>query len=505
MQRILKSTIFQFILVFGIVAIAFYFYTQLFSLKYFYGEDSFYHVAITKYMMEHGLIIRQFPYLNFTILKDNFVDWHFGFHLLLIPFIKIFGEINGPKILEMLLVAGVFGLIFLIFKEKKLKLSFLYTIFLFFLMPTPFYLRMAFIRAPILSLFVTLLALLFFIKNRPIALALTIFIYCWVYSLGSFLILIPIISFIIIQILRQEKVEYKIFVWALIGYFAGIIVNPYFPHNISSLIVQLEAASQNNRWYAGLEWRSPSAWDWFYNTLATTLLFLGGLVITIIKNIKQDTKKVAILIFSICILVLQWKSQRFYEYWPVFGGLIGFLLAGPYLETFLQNFRSNLKKLETWVVVLIILIFVQVSLFHGIWSYLELKKHMQNQLNNPFASYLEDIGNYLNNNSAQGDVVFTRWDYFPYLFYFDQKNYYIGGLDPIFTEKYNNFLFQKYIALTLASKIEDIDLRTIKYDFNANWVLVNESNQDFKDKLKNNSQLFQQMYEKNGFTVYKVN
>src|SRR3972149_7521286 len=234
--RIIKSTIFQFVLIFIAVAGGFYFYTQPFNFPYFFREDSFYHVAITKYMMQHGLIVHKFPFLQYSILKDNFIDWHFGYHLLLIPFIKIFGEISGPKILGLLLVGGIFGFIYLIFNAKKFKFAFLYTIILFFLMTAPFFQRMSYIRGPVLSLFLMVLAVYLFVKNRPIALAVTMFIYVWAYYLASYLIFIPIFGLIIIQILRKEQIDYRILLWAVIGYLAGFIINPYFPENIGSLI-----------------------------------------------------------------------------------------------------------------------------------------------------------------------------------------------------------------------------------------------------------------------------
>ena len=51
------------------------------------GFDSFYHIKMALLMPEIGLIDR-FPWLTTTIFEKKFISHHYGFHLLLIPFLK---------------------------------------------------------------------------------------------------------------------------------------------------------------------------------------------------------------------------------------------------------------------------------------------------------------------------------------------------------------------------------------------------------------------------------
>lgn len=487
----------QFILVFIIVFIVFYFY-QDFHSPYFIGEDSFYHVAMAKYMMQNGLIIHQFPFLNLTILRDKFVDWHFFFHVLLIPFIKIFGEINGPKILGMSLLAGTFGVIYLILKEKKLKFASLYAIALFFLMPGNFYTRSSFIRGEVLSLFLIILSLYWFIRNRPFVLAITMFFFVWSYYLASYFIFAPIIAYMLVQVFRQEIINYKLLLWAGIGFFAGMILNPYFPDNFTTFKVFFIVSSQNDKPYIGSEIYPPGAWDWFYGSMMTVLLFFGGITISLLKNIKQDAKKLAILIFAFIILILQWKSKRFVEYWPILSGTTGLLLGGSYLESILLNIKKNWHHLESWVVVILLSIFIYEGIFHGIWEYWQYKKSFQGSTQ--YTEKLKEISLYLKDHSDTGDIIFARWDIFPQLFYFNDKNYYVDGNNPGWIEQYNKELYKKYIDLTLNGNSQ-IDPKVIKDNFGAKWVVAE---QFLKEKLQKQPDLFEQVFEKEGYTIFKV-
>lgn len=497
-SRFLNSGYVQGILVFIIIFVTFQFFYRESNYPYFIGEDSFYHVAMAKYMMQNGLVIHQFPYLNFTIVNEKFVDWHFFFHVLLIPFIKIFGEILGPKILGTSLLAGTFAIIFVILKKNGLKLAFAYALMLFFLMPQFFYFRMTFIRAPGLSLFLMILSLFWLIKNRPIALAITMFFYVWSYYLVSFFLLIPILAYLIVQIFHHEKLNYKILTWALIGLVAGLIINPFFPENLHFLIVLIRAGAE--RWYAGVELFPFTTWLWFYSSLMTALLFFGGMIISMVKNIKQDAKNIAILIFAFVILIMQWKSRRFIEYWPPLAGLTGLLLIGPYIENTLFNIKNNWKKAESWIIVVLVLVFIQEGIFHGIWEYWNIKKSLQPTQG---IELLKEASIYLSDHSEKGEIVFARWDIFPQLFYFNQKNYYVVGIDTIFLEDYSKPLLEKYIDLTLV-KDQKTDLKVIKDDFKAKWVVADAQQQSFKERLQKSPELFKQVFANSGYTVFEV-
>jgi len=97
MKKILSKYYIEIGLVFIVVFGVFFALEFNDNNPYFSGYDSFYHVGMAEHIMQSGLP-HQFPYLQFTTLNANFTDNHLLFHLLLIPFIKIFGEVTGPKV-----------------------------------------------------------------------------------------------------------------------------------------------------------------------------------------------------------------------------------------------------------------------------------------------------------------------------------------------------------------------------------------------------------------------
>ena len=55
------------------------------------GRDSFYHIKMAALLPEHGLV-KTFPWLEFTYFTDEgdaFVSHHYGFHAMLVPFVKL--------------------------------------------------------------------------------------------------------------------------------------------------------------------------------------------------------------------------------------------------------------------------------------------------------------------------------------------------------------------------------------------------------------------------------
>jgi hypothetical protein len=52
-------------------------------------------------------------------------------------------------------------------------------------------------------------------------------------------------------------------------------------------------------------------------------------------------------------------------------------------------------------------------------------------------------------NSEPGEIVFNaRWEYFPELFFWNTKNFYSNGMDPIFQYAFDSDLYRKAYDLT---------------------------------------------------------
>lgn len=462
----------------------------------FSGEDSFYHVGMAKYISEHG-IPQSFPYLRFTTINEKFVDHQLLFHLLLIPFIELFGENIGPKLMNILFVSLAFSTLFLIFRHFKLKLASLYTIAILFMMPCDFYFRMAFIRVQGVALFLITLSYYFILINKRAALLITSFLFVWLYGGAIFLPALMVIL-VISQAMSEERISWAIAFYGIVGFLLGIVINPYFPNNISFLYSQVFQTGMNAKPYSGGEWRPYDTWYWVTISIVPILIFFGSLFISLAKSLKVDAKKMTLVLFSFLLLFLQWKSKRFVEYWPFFAASAGVLLIGQYFENFLVNIKRTKSIIMFSMIASILLFFIIIK------TNIEITQGYTDTQTPININATREVHQYLIANSREGQIIFTDdWDVFPFYFFYNQKNHYLVGLDPEFMNLYSHTLYEEFS--NISSGRDSSNLERINNDFKASWVLVGSDHPAFKNNLQLKINLFTKVFENSDYTLFKVN
>ena len=74
---IAKTLPFKFMLSLAAVFMAaFLFFSFLQNTDSLADPDSYYHAKVARLMIERGLVLETFPSMSCTILKDNYVDYH---------------------------------------------------------------------------------------------------------------------------------------------------------------------------------------------------------------------------------------------------------------------------------------------------------------------------------------------------------------------------------------------------------------------------------------------
>jgi len=461
------------------------------NMPLFSGEDSFYHTGMAKFILGHG-IVQKFPWLYFTHLNQNFIDHQLLFHLLLIPFLKIFGENYGPKIMVMLFFALSFVILYLIFKKKNVWFAGLITVFLLFLMPCDFYFRMAFIRVQSVSLFLMLLAFYLIFQKKYVWLFVISFLFVWLYG-GSVFILFVILSYLAGKFLTEEKIDKKIILYGFGGFLAGIIINPYFPKNLIFLFSQVFQTGLGAKGYSGGEWQPYDAWYFVQISFLPLLLFFSGFILSLAKKFKHDGQTISILIFSIFLLILQLKSKRFVEYWPFFGTASGVLLLSEPLR---QIYQKN-REIFIGGAILFFVLALSYALPQIGRGYRDTKTPID-------IKATKEVNDFLQEKSDAGDIVFTDdWDVFPYYFFYNRKNYYIVGLDPEFMNQYDSSLYQEFASIS--SGEDETNLERIKNDFKAKWVLIGADHPEFETNAINHPDLFTEVFKNEFYRLFRIN
>ena len=216
-------------------------------------NDGFYHIKMAYLMRTMGLK-PVFDWLPLTILNPReFVDHHFLFHILLIPF--TYGDLRtGAKLASVIFPALAFLAVWWLLRGQEIPLAPLWS-FGLLAVSEAFIYRMSMPRAQSLSLAALALGLHFLYKKRYVWLAILSFLYVWLYDAFP-LILALAGMYSLACLIVERRLVWKPVAFAALGVALGMVVNPYFPANVVFLFRHLSpklanatATSVGSEWY----------------------------------------------------------------------------------------------------------------------------------------------------------------------------------------------------------------------------------------------------------------
>ncbi len=500
-----------------LLTISFACFTYFQAVPSFADPDSFYHIKMAMLIPQEG-IIKTFPWLQSTILRDSYIDQHFLYHVLLIPFVYSTSPIPGAKLVTVFLCTGLVMLFYWFLRSEKVKLSFAYALVL--LATTPFIFRINLVKAPVLSIIFLLGGLIFMFRRRRIALMILSFFYVWAYG-GFILILVfsgiyALVSLVyemvknrrsnFFQLLTKNS-EVRLFLWSLAGVVAGLIVNPQFPQNIIFYwhqLVKIGIINYQSVIAVGNEWYPYPLKDLFGGTAIICILLLILFYLFVVRTPRLSKKTITSLIIFVFFLVFTLKSKRYVEYYVPFAIIFCALGLNHYLEK--TNWSELWSKFYLFYLrhrivstILIVYFLVTVPALIG-----KDERGVYNDLKNgiPITRF-SAASAWLYENSRPGDIVFhSSWDEFPMLFYFNSKDYYIFGLDPTFSYELSHELHQKIVDITTGQQTDNLH-EDIKNTFKSSFVFVEKNHTGLNNNIRN-SQGFQEVYADGEATVYRV-
>src|SRR5262249_36769192 len=119
--------------------------------------------------------------------------------------------------------------------------------------------------------------------------------------------------------LAHKRIDLWAFLSAICGVAAGLVVNPYFPNNITLFIEHL-LMKMTGKYSVdvGVEWYPYETWVILVSSAVAFAIYLAALIAFDFRKRSQDIKPLFFLIVSAALLVMAFKSRRFIEYWPPF-------------------------------------------------------------------------------------------------------------------------------------------------------------------------------------------
>lgn len=501
-----------------LLLISFSYFIYLQSTPTLADPDSFYH-ARSALRLADGHLDKTFPWLQSTVLRDSYIDQHFLYHVFLIPFVKLMDPLMGTKLANILLSVALVILFYWIMQKYKVKFSFWYTILL--MITTPFIFRINLIKAPVFSILILILGLYLLFDYRYKWLFVLSFFYVWAYG-GFILILFFSGAYMvaglykdIIKRWRFRKLgsiighnrEVWLFFASLGGVLSGLVVNPYFPQNLSfywQQLVKIGIINQQSVIPVGNEWYPYNFFNLTAGTALMTILLVSTLIFFVIYFKKLNKKSIALFLIYLLFFVYTLKSRRYVEYYVPFT----ILFSAFSIEVFLE--KITYKKMadyffsffsKFWYALVILLIYFAVMI--PLIAVKDIKQTHKDFVTGISLSRFEKSATWLYHASQPGDIVFhSSWDEFPMLYYFNSKDYYIIGLDPTFAYAYDESVYNKIVNITTGKQTENI-YDDIKNIFHAKYVFIENNHYAMEKNIKQDGN-FKKVYKDDEATIYKV-
>ncbi len=214
----------------------------------------------------------------------------------------------------------------------------------------------------------------------------------------------------------------------------------------------------------------------------TSLWVLAILILVcfVVSRVNPQSSDKRIFLWSslalsfVFFLLTLFVGRRSYNLWAEFGIIF---IAGVF--SYIISFRAQ-KTLRNVAICAIVGIFIFVA------SDSISKTIVSISRSGYPPDMLRGAALWLKKNSQPGDVVFNAsWSNFSPLFFWNQHNYYVGGLDPIFQYAYNPNLYWKFhhlaanpsvkqtcaAAVCTKETLEDTHEVLVR-DFKAKYVVV---------------------------------
>ncbi|MFH0873776.1 MAG: hypothetical protein V1846_02950 [Candidatus Komeilibacteria bacterium] len=466
----------------------------------FGDPDVFYHAAIAQLLSE-GVLLRSLPWMQFTTLSQHFTDHHLLYHLLLAPLMKLGNPLYAIKLGTILFGASFFTVFYWFLRRLAPQLALIWTALLLF--SSTFAFRLALVKANSVSLIVVVLILYALLKKKIWLLFFLQIIYVWLYG-GWIFGIMTVGLYWCVDVLagwssREKSLVCRLFrprsfgllVVTLAGSLAGIVLNPYWPHNLYfywQQIVQIGVINYGQAVGVGAEWLSLS-WRDVINFHVYPLVILAIIIIFgwhRFRQLRRDDWFLVIL--SFIAVGLTWKSRRYVE---LSDPLLFIATAVLWVRCLPQITARWLKQQLSlpgkfgWLIkfyAFLVIVFIIPTFIFLIFK--DVMAVRANESQTTFTvNQLAAESQWLQENSRPGEIVFnSNWDYWPALFYYNRSNYYIVGLDPTFMYNQSPELWALWSSVSEGKATGDI-AQIITKVFHSRFLLVGNGNHDLIDQL----------------------
>jgi hypothetical protein len=477
----------------GAIAIALVFWWLQYSTQAICcGDfDGYYHIKWARLLwdnMRGGHFPPAFPWLPLTTLSPHeYVDHHLLFHIILIPFTWFRDLQLGAKVAAILFASvAVFSCYWLVVRyEIRYRLIWLLALLA---CSAPFLYRMNMTKAPPFAIIFLVIGTYLLFERKYWQLLPLAFVFALTYDMFVLLVLAAVIWTIMIG-WTEERFEWRPLVWVGLGSVLGLIINPYFPHNLYLFYehARVKITATDFATKVGQEWYPYDTREFMVNCYVALVAMLIGYLAFDGSDRKRSQRPLYFLILSTLLLLMTARWKRFAEYFPPFAILfVAFTLENFWrgravftrlpefvmedLQPFLDRQEpaataKEIRSEETWKYLKVGFVAFALLLALGANVYRTARDIRESD---PRDYYAKGAA-WMRANVPPGELVFnTDWDDFPRLFYYDPTHVYTSGLDPTYLLDKNPDLSRLYDRITTGEEEDPGPL--IRDRFGTRWI-----------------------------------
>src|SRR5215203_3505913 len=311
--------------------------------------DGYYHIKWTRVLwesMKAKVFPPAFPWLPLTTLNTkDYVDHHLLFHIFQIPFAAFSDPRLGAKVASAFFGSlAVLSCYWLLLRYRvRYALVWLSALLA---CSVPFLFRMNMAKAPPLAIVFLVIAIHLFFTRKYWPLFPLSLIFTWTYDLFVLLIMAAVFWVIVIAV-TELRFEWRPLVFVAIGCAAGLVFNPYFPHNFQQLYehIQIKLTASDFNTKVGSEWYPYDSWEFLGNSAVACIAMLVGYIAFEPSERRRAHYPIFFLLLSTALMIMTARWKRIAEYWPPFA----VLFAGFSVRPWLEGYRPYLTRLPAEV------------------------------------------------------------------------------------------------------------------------------------------------------------
>lgn len=461
-------------------------------------NDGFYHIKLAYLMRTEGLK-PEFGWLPLSILNpQEFYDHHFLFHVALIPF--TFGDLRlGAKWAAVCFAALALLAVWLLLHRQRIPFSWLWALGLFGISEAFLY-RMSITRAQSLSLAVLAVAFMWMLEGKYKHLAVLSFFYVWMYDAFPLIGVLACLHFLAL-VLIEHRFEFRLITWVGIGTLLGMLVNPYFPYNITFFIHHVAPKLSNATSISvGNEWYPYNTGQLLDNSLPALAAFLLGALALGLSGHKMEIRTAFAFLTALFFGFMLFEARRFVEYFPPFALIFASFAISPLLPRLLPiNFapaEPGYASMRVFIPSMLLVLCVVVAATKSIPATMEQMKSSK-----PYDLYA-GASTWLTEHTSKDERIFqTDWDDFPRLFFYNTHNTYLAGLDPTYMQLYDTKMYDRWVSITRGN-VKNMS-QMIAQQFGSRFALTDLNHGDFIDRAAADPGM-REVYRDNQAIIYQI-